>query len=171
MSAASLARRRDRCFAMRSVNSCRAFSFSFRAFLAFFWVAANCSSALDFTDFNISVMLCCGSRRHGRALSSRSAGGSARRLARKIRYGCAHRAVSYCSLYFMLSKARRRIGPLVSFVTSQSLKVASPTGRGDRPQRELKAVPYVVIRRRTGSRRKICLAVRAEAHRRPSALR
>ncbi len=49
-------------------------------------------------------------------------------------------------MYFMLSKARRRIGPPVSFGTSQSLKVASPTVRGDRPQRELKAVPYVVIR-------------------------
>jgi hypothetical protein len=114
--------------------------------LSFFWVAANCSSALDFTVFNISVILCFGSRRHGRALSSRSAGGSARRLARKIRFGCAHRAASYCSLYFMLSKARRRIGPPVSFGTSESLKAASPTVRGDCPQRELKAVPYVVIR-------------------------
>jgi hypothetical protein len=53
----------------------------------------------------------------------------------------------------------------------RSLKVASPTASGDRPQRELEAVPCVVIRLRTGSRRKICRSVRAEVHRRPSALR
>ncbi len=67
-------------------------------------------------------------------------------MARKIRYGCADRAASYCSLYFILSKARRRIGPPISFGTSESLKVASPTVRGDRPPRDLMAVAYVVIR-------------------------
>jgi hypothetical protein len=74
-------------------------------------------------------------------------------------------------LYSMSLKARRRIGPPVSFGPWQSLKVALPRARGDRLQLPLEAVPYVVIRRRTGSRRKICLAVRAEAHRRPFALR
>jgi hypothetical protein len=33
---------------------------------------------------------------------------------RKISYGWAHRAASYCSLRFLLSKARRRIDPPAS---------------------------------------------------------
>jgi hypothetical protein len=72
--------------------------------LAFFWVAANWSSALALADFNISGILRFGSRRHERVLSSRNTGGSARRLVRKVGYGWAHRAVFYCSLYLMLSK-------------------------------------------------------------------
>jgi hypothetical protein len=67
-------------------------------------------------------------------------------VARKVSYGWAHRATSYCSLYFMLSKARRQIDPPASFGPSQSLKTALPTASGDRPQRDLEAVPCVTIR-------------------------
>ncbi len=102
MSAASLARRRARSFATCSALSCRAFSFSFRASLSFFWVAANCSSALDYTDFNISVILCFGSRHHGRKFSSRSAAGTAHRLVRKVGDGTAHRAI-----YFIVRRIYR----------------------------------------------------------------
>ena len=66
LSAASLAKRKPRKRATESALSWRAFSLSFRAFLSFFWVAVNCSSALDFTVFNIAWILCFGSRRRGK---------------------------------------------------------------------------------------------------------
>jgi hypothetical protein len=135
--------------------------------LSFFWVAVNSSSALDFADFNISRILCFGSRRHGRDLLSRSAGWSAS----SATAGRFAPLLFYCSLYLYGVEGMKtnRSACLLRSV-GRSLKAASPTASGCRPQPKLGAAPCVVSRPRTGSRRKICRSVRAEVHRRPSAL-
>jgi len=175
LSAASLAKRSARSFATCAAFSWRSFSLSFRTCLSFFWVALNCSSALDLADFladfHISRILFCGTKRFRRASPSGSANRSA--TGRRVKSVGVGRIAPPCSHLMYCRYQQEADGRIHPFSAAQraTLSAAAPKTRGGRPQRQSEAAQGVVSRPGSDSRQKFCRSVRAEAHRRPSALR